>query len=68
MKPLKEETANYLVEMYYDRCISKSDGEERAKSEARAILKQTYGDDEESISKWLQYLAQENEPRLNKYK
>lgn len=59
MKPLKEETANYLVEMYKDRCISKYEGEARAISEARAILKETYGEDEESIKKWLKYLAQE---------
>lgn len=60
MKPLKIEIMNYLVEMYKDRCISKSNGQERAIKEARAILKQTYVD-EKSIEIWLSYLAQEAE-------
>ena len=59
MKPLKEETANYLVKMYRDRCTSKTGGEERAIKEATAILKETYQDDEQSINEWLQYLAVE---------
>lgn len=59
MKPLKEEIFNYLTEMYKDRCISKVDGEERAKKEARVILEKFYGEDEKSIEEWLEYLAQE---------
>jgi hypothetical protein len=66
MKPLKKETFEYLVEMYKDRCISKSGGEKRAIEEARAILKETYQDDEESIKMWLQYLAQEKEEYLER--
>jgi hypothetical protein len=61
MKPLKKETVNYLVEMYKDRCISKQDGEERAIKEATAILRETYGEDEQAINTWLRYLAQVNE-------
>lgn len=59
MKPLKNEIHDYLLEMYRDRCISKSGGEKIAISEATAILKKHYHDDEDSIKAWLQYLAQE---------
>jgi hypothetical protein len=59
MKPLKEETLKYLTEMYYDRCISKIDSEERAIKEARIILKEVYGEDEASIKMWLEYLAEQ---------
>jgi len=58
MKPLNEETFNYLTGMYKDRCISKIGGEERAKEEARAILEKVYGGDQKSINDWLEYLAQ----------
>lgn len=59
--PLKEETVKYLTEMFYDRYVSKSNGEERAKQEARVILKKTYGEDEESINMWIEYFAEQTE-------